>query len=237
MPDNIKSILFATILCIVCSLLVTVASTALAPMQTRNMVVDRHKNLLKSVGLVTADQPKSTAEIQSLYEKNIKCLYAEPDGRIIPTDKRRKGDLPVCVQVRDGEIQNYIIPIETRGLWGKIHGYLALENDGATIAGFTVYQHSETPGLGGEIEKNWFQKNFIGKKILNKEGKFVSVSIAKGAVDNRMPQDMKSHYVDGISGATLTGKYLTAGLEHILREYEPVSIRFRRDQVHKVEAQ
>ena len=33
--------------------------------------------------------------------------------------------------------------------------------DGQTVAGFSVYQHAETPGLGGEIEKPWFQQNCI----------------------------------------------------------------------------
>ena len=43
-----------------------------------------------------------------------------------------------------------------------------------------------------------------------------------------MPPDKRANYVDGISGATLTGKYLTAGLHQILSTYEPASIRFRR---------
>ena len=42
-----------------------------------------------------------------------------------------------------------------------------------------------------------------------------------------MPDDRRVNMVDGISGATLTGKYLTTGLKDILLEYEPVSLRFR----------
>jgi Na+-transporting NADH:ubiquinone oxidoreductase subunit C len=34
--------------------------------------------------------------------------------------------------------------------------------------------------------------------------------------------------VDGISGATLTGRYLSEGLEETLMQYEPVSIIFRQ---------
>ena len=112
-------------------------------------------------------------------------------------------------------------------------GYLAIQDDGSTISGFTVYKHSETPGLGGEIEKNWFQKNFIGKKIVDQAGDFVSISVAKGKVADRITKDQQSNFVDGISGATLTGKYLTAGVKEILKSYEPVSIRFRKNQVEK----
>jgi Na+-transporting NADH:ubiquinone oxidoreductase subunit C len=43
----------------------------------------------------------------------------------------------------------------------------------------------------------------------------------------------QSNYVDGISGATLTGRYLTAGLREVLEDYEPVSIRFRKNLIAK----
>jgi Na+-transporting NADH:ubiquinone oxidoreductase subunit C len=36
--------------------------------------------------------------------------------------------------------------------------------------------------------------------------------------------------VDGISGATLTGQYLTEGLKDTLRAYEPVAVQFRQKQ-------
>jgi len=47
-------------------------------------------------------------------------------------------------------------------------------------------------------------------------------------VEDRVPADRQIHYVDGISGATLTGRYLEASLKDILMEYEPVSVRFRK---------
>ena len=137
----------------------------------------------------------------------------------------------IILYVKDGNIHAYIVPINSRGLWGRILGYLAIQNDGSTVSGFTVYKHSETPGLGGEIEKKWFQKNFVGKKIVDHDGYFVSVSIAKGKVADKIPEKSQANYVDGISGATLTGKYLSAGMKEILQNYEPVSIRFRKHRV------
>ena len=58
-------------------------------------------------------------------------------------------------------------------------------------------------------------------------------SIAKGAVEDMIPPQKQSNYVDGISGATLTGRYLTAGLREVLEDYEAVSIRFRKNQIAK----
>ena len=63
------------------------------------------------------------------------------------------------------------------------------------------YKHSETPGLGGEIEKRWFQKNFEGKKVVSRAGNFLSISIAKGGAKNTVPEDRRINYVDGISGS------------------------------------
>ena len=43
-----------------------------------------------------------------------------------------------------------------------------------------------------------------------------------------MPKPRQANYVDGISGATLTGKLLSSGLKEILRDYEPMAIEFRQ---------
>jgi len=153
------------------------------------------------------------------------------DGRIEPADAPLENRLPLYVQVdQQGRIQAYVVPINTRGLWGAIHGYLALENDGATIRGFTVYKHSETPGLGGEIESRWFRKNFEHKRIVDADGDFVSIRVAKGSVKDVVPQAQRPNYVDGISGATMTGRFLSAGLKEILHDYEPLAIEFRQKQ-------
>ena len=231
MSNRLKSILFASALCLVCSVILTTASIGLQRFQKKNMLIDKHRNILKSVGLVEQNRRYTAAEIESLYTKYIKPLWVDADGRLIKESQRGEGDFPLYIYLKEENIEAYIVPINSRGLWGRIQGYLAIENDGSTVAGFTVYQHSETPGLGGEIEKAWFQKNWVGKKIVDRDGGFVSVSIAKGAVENLIPSQKQPNYVDGISGATLTGKYLSAGLKEVLEAYEPVSIRFRKNQI------
>ncbi len=234
MSNAAKSFTFAIGLGIVCSLLLTTAATGLRRYQERNIRIDRQKNILKAVGLLD-DTATNTAEaIESLYKENMKMLYVDTTGKVIPKDHHRPGDLPIWLYRKADRVQAYVVPIDTNGLWGKIHGYLAFDADGATVRGFTVYKHAETPGLGGEIEKRWFQKNFVGKKVINPAGKFVSIGIAKGKIGNQIPGDKRANYVDGISGATLTGKFLSAGLKDILRNYEPVAIKFRRNQCGKV---
>ncbi len=231
MSDTLKSIGFAVLTAVVCGLLLTAAATGLNQYKLRNIEVDKQKNILRAVGLIDDQKSYDAVQIADLYDQNITCLWVDEAGRIVSEAPDQPQALPLCLYKQGEKLVAYVIPINTRGLWGKIHGYLALKNDGSTITGFTVYQHNETPGLGGEIETAWFQKNFHGKKIVSQGGDFISINIAKGPVTAAIPKDQQQNYVDGISGATLTGKYLTAGFKTILSSYEPVSIRFRNNQV------
>ena len=226
--NRIHAIKFAVTLSVVCCLLITGASTGLKSFQQENRTLDRQKNILKAAGIITPDDKPSRAQIQSLFQEKIHEAAVDADGNFM--EKGQGRGLSIYLYREEGILKAYVIPIESRGLWGKIKGYIALEGDGETVAGFTVYSHSETPGLGGEIEKAWFQKNFVGKKIFNAANEFVSIGIAKGGVD-ALPEASRINHVDGISGATLTGKYLTQGLKKNLERYEAVSVRLR--QRHK----
>jgi Na+-transporting NADH:ubiquinone oxidoreductase subunit C len=228
MSNNFKTLLFAAIMCVVCSLLLTAAATGLKPLQQRNMAVDRHKNILMVFGLLEDNSGVPAQQVEQLYEKYIRHLWVDTNGRVVEEAPAGGQRLSLYLHVDQAMLKGYAVPISTRGLWGPIHGYLAIDNDGVTVKGFAVYQHQETPGLGGEIESQWFRKNFEGKKILNAAGEFASISIAKGSAADLVPLPKQTNYVDGISGATMTGKFLTAGLKEILEEYEPVAIKFRQ---------
>ncbi len=237
MSDTLKSITFAALLCLVCSLLLTAGNVGLRGFQQKNIQTDRQRNILKAVGLLESGRIYDHSEIETIYSQNITCMRLDENGQVLTAEDKVGTGMQVYLRVsRDGTIRSYVVPIDSRGLWGRIMGYLALENDGSTISGFTVYQHGETPGLGGEIESAWFQKQFKGKKIVDKNGNFVSIRIAKGNAADSMPGDQKVNYVDGISGATLTGKYLSGGIQEVLSVYEPISIRFRKHSMKKVPA-
>ena len=230
MSDQLKSIAFTGILALVCSLLLTGAATGLKDRKLRNVAVDRQKNILTSVGLLDPDQRPTVTQIEQLYQASIRCYAMDGTGHIEGGGSDTDA-LPVCFYVKDNQPVAYILPVDSRGLWGKIHGYMAIKNDGKTVVGFSVYSHNETPGLGGEIEKPWFQQNFVGKQIVDGAGEFAAVGIAKGKVAEAIPADRQANYVDGISGATLTGKFLSGGLKDVLLEYEALSQQFRAGKV------
>ncbi len=230
MPGYLKSILFAVILCVVCSLLLTAASTGLKPLQQRNIAADRQRNILTAFNIVNGAQDLSQEEIVRLYNENIRMAWADRSGKLVSETQRAPGDLPLYLYLQNDAIRAYAVPIQSRGLWGRIDAYMAIEDDGSTVRGFTVFQHAETPGLGGEIEAPWFRQQFEGKKITDAQGRFVSVGIAKGAAEKAVPPEKQANYVDGISGATLTGQFLSSGMAEVLKQYEPVSAAFRRNE-------
>lgn len=226
-----RVILFALATSLACSLLITAAASGLKERQQANIALDKKINLLRAAGLVDPGQKPPKERVKELFDKGIEEVIVDSQGKIVETDTPDSMHLYFIKNPESpDQITGYILPINTRGLWGKIHGYLAFEADGQTVAGFSVFSHSETPGLGGEIESTWFQKNFKGKKILNSQDKFVSVGIAKGKTEN-LPKAQQAHYVDGISGATLTGKYLSEGIKATLEQYEGVSITFRQKEL------
>ena len=108
-----------------------------------------------------------------------------------------------------------VIPISGKGLWSTLYGYFALEMDMKTVKGIAFYKHGETPGLGAEVEKKWFQNNFIGKKIFDENSNLVSITVYKGSSGDDI------HGVDGISGATVTSNGVTNFLKSILNNYKP----------------
>lgn len=237
MHSNFQTFRFAIIITLTCSLLLAAAATLLKPRQQENVKLDIKKNILKSAGITKPEQQLSRQEIQKLYAENIEALVIDTKGDVVEgktpesIDPKKDHEMyPVYEWKSNGQINAFIIPISGKGLWSTIYGYLAIEPDGSTIRGITFYQHGETPGLGGEIEKQWFTDNYIGKRIVNDEGKLVSVSVVRGKVKDKIAEDEQYHYVDGISGATLTGRGVDNFMKEDLKTYEPFFLKIRGEK-------
>ena len=116
--------------------------------------------------------------------------------------------LPVYVCEHTDGNTYYIFPLQGKGLWGPVWGYISLESDMNTVFG-AVYDHkSETPGLGAEIKEDWFGGAFKGKKLFTEDYTFNSIQIIKpGSVPS------SEYNVDAISGGTITSK----GVEEMLQ--------------------
>ena len=235
--SNQYTFMFAFAVCVTCSLALSVVSEGLKERKALNTALDIKKNILKAVHLETPVSPKAQAkEVTALYDEKIEGKVINGKGEVIeeklPEDIRDGEALyPLYIYKEEGQIRAYCFPIVGKGLWSTIYGYLALEPDAETVRGITFYQHGETPGLGAEIEKDWFQDNFRGKKIWDvRTNRLVPIKLTKGKVENVVPQERRPFYVDGISGATMTSKGVTDMIDKWLNLYEPFfkSARVRR---------
>ena len=146
------------------------------------------------------------------YDKYITGVVIRPDGNevgdavafdldIVKESKKADDErlLPIFIY-ENGGTKNYIIPMQGSGLWGPINAYLALSEDLNTIAGIVFDHQGETPGLGAEITKDFFQDQFKGKKLYDSNN-VVAIDVLKGTGNDI---DGKPHAVDGIAGATIT---------------------------------
>lgn len=215
MRSNFYVISFMAGITIVLGFLLSFTAASLKAKQDFNIEIDIKKNILSSLN-IPADQSQklSQSAIQKLFEEEITTLNIDESGM-----KSDDGALSVYIATDGEQPTGYSIPISGKGLWSTIYGYIALEPDGKTVKGITFYQHGETPGLGGELEKDWFTSNFVGKQIYNKEGELVSIEIVKGQVN---PSNINAiHQVDGISGSTLTTKGMNQFIAHDLNIYKP----------------
>lgn len=235
MSENTYAFVFALIVCVVCSFSLAAVSEGLRDKKEQNIALDIKKNILKAVGLRDPLQPKAKpATIEKIYQEKIEEMVVDAEGNILE-DKRppeiSEGEeiYPLYVYKESGEVVSYCFPIEGKGLWSTLYGYFALEPDAVTVRGITFYKHGETPGLGAEIDKDWFQNNFKGKKIWDvNANELVPTKVLKGKVADIIPDAQQAQfYVDGISGATMTSKGVTTLIDIWLNTYEPFFAKIR----------
>ncbi len=208
-------------------------SEALRPIQQLNVEIEKKQDILRSVGkaLDFASVPDKNAYILDEYSKYIKSsvvvnskgetLEGRDAFEIVKKLKEEMGKpleqrgLPIFVYEDESQVKRFVIPVRGKGLWGPIWGYVSLNDDFNTISGAIFDHKSETPGLGAEIREDWFQKEFLNKKIFNEAGELVSVEVVKGGTS-----DDNAYGVDAISGGTITSKGLEDMLLDCLLPYE-----------------
>lgn len=216
-----KTLTVVVALCLVCAIIVSFASVQLRPLQQANKTQDIQRNILaaadievegsvsetfngkiearvvemKSGEFVDVD-PNSFDFEKSKFDQSISKSLKEKGVKDIAGIQRMTKNSPVYISKKeDGSTDAIILPIQGYGLWGVMYGFLALESDGETVKNINFYKHSETPGLGGEIQNPQWTAKWQGKEL--------PINIMKSGASNE-------HQIDGLSGATLTSN----GVDH-----------------------
>lgn len=214
--------IFSSILVIVVATLLSLAATLLQPAQARNLEIEKKRNMLESINV------EATREnTEELYDKYIKegfvvnsegIVIEGVDAFMVVVKNEQKKQLeqqylPVFRAEPDDGEKVIIVPVEGKGLWGPLYGYVSLKSDMNTIYGTNFDHKGETPGLGAEINTSDFESQFRGKKLFE-NGNFISVKVLKGGAKENDP-----HGVDAISGGTITSKGLEKMIFDCLGKY------------------
>lgn len=263
--NNAKTISVALTLCLVCSVLVSAVAVGLKPAQVENARLDRNKNILVAADMYNAesDTPEDVAERFKDFDVEIidlnKGTYLDdnalvdagiPDrneydasqatknqalsedlGNNDPAGIGRKPKYAKVYVKKDdaGKAELVVLPIQGYGLWGTIYGFLTLESDMNTIKGISFYEHKETPGLGARIEEPEWRAKWTGIESYDENG-----NVATGVTKAGTP---KENWVDGISGATLTGRGVSNMIQFWLGDqgYKPYLDMLREENGQTVE--
>ena len=228
--------IFAIIVCVVSGVLLSAVSEGLRKQRELNEELDVKKNILKAVALKDPISPRMKGpEVLKVYGSKIEELVVDARGDVIEgktpeqLTEKDKNLFPLYIYKEDGQVMAYAFPVVGQGLWSTLYGYLAVEADATTIRGVTFYKHGETPGLGGEIEKEWFQNNFKGKTIYSvKEHKLTPIVVVKGKAADVVGKNELSYHVDGITAATLTGNGVTELMARWITVYDAYLSKLRK---------
>lgn len=249
----VKTVIIATLLCLVCSVVVSATAVGLRPLQQRNAVLAMKQQILRVAGLDDPDRPveESFASIETLIidlstgqiaddidpetfdlqkaSRDPETSEAIAAGQDIASLGRRPLYAPVYVVRENRDPGMIILPVSGYGLWSTMYGFLALEGDANTVAGLTFYQDAETPGLGAEINNPRWQRNWVGKRVFDAEGE-VALRVIKGRVKPGAAN--AEHKVDGISGATLTANGVSRMIDFWMGEqgFGPFLQRVREEE-------
>jgi len=238
MFSNRYIFIYSSVMVIIVAVVLSLTAILLQPRQEKNLTIAKIQGILAALN-VTAT-PEDAEELYAQYVSTE--LAVDQDGQVVSIYQDgtlEKGDIrpfmidlkkalyskkmkepfvvPLYIAENKGDTF-YIVPMRGTGLWGPVYGNIAFTSNFHEIAGAFFTHDKETPGLGAEISTSEFSSQFIGKKIFNDAGDFVSVKVVKGGIAMMAP-DQRIHGVDAISGGTITSNAVSAMLKNCLENY------------------
>lgn len=243
---------FAAIVCLICGVAVAASAVGLRQQQETNKLIDKKGKVLAAARLLPEGQV-TAATIDSIFEESIvpkavklstgeeattidaaafdiqKAMRDPATSATAPENAAKVARLPehslIYEVKKDGVLETLVVPVEGKGLWSTMYGFLALSADTETVKGLIFYQHGETPGLGGEVDNPRWRSLWEGRKPFNEHYEPV-IEVIKGAAGS---VEDAPHEIDGLSGATITGRGVGHLIQFWLGEhgYGPTLARYR----------
>jgi Na+-transporting NADH:ubiquinone oxidoreductase subunit C len=220
---NSYTIIYSIVMVVVVGTALAALAILLKPMQDANTVVKKKIDILAAVG-ITADRKNA----KQLYAKHIitnQSIVIDINGKL--KSKVQAFDVDVQAQYKDKTLKendknyplfvainkkgdtNFIVPVIGVGLWGPIWGYISLGSDKTTIVGASFDHKTETPGLGAEINQDFFENRWLNEKVSETGFQVVKDNSGNGI----------NGKIDGITGGTITSKGVEAMMNACLPIY------------------
>ena len=222
--SNSYTIIYSAVIVVIVAFLLAFVFQALKPMQDANVALDKKKQILNSLNIRDLSNEEADAKYKEVViaddviDEKGKVVEAgtqggEKVGFKLESKDYKAGKLALYICKVNGS-RKYVIPVYGMGLWGPISGYIALNEDKATVYGAYFNHESETAGLGAEIKDNvaW-QEKFQGKKVFTSgDDKTIALGVEKNVTD-------PATQVDAVTGATLTSNGVRDMLHEALGKY------------------
>lgn len=229
--SHTKTLSVAFLVSLIAAVAVSTTSVALKPRQQAHIQSAREANLAAMVAALPglADVMRETGA-QSLETVVVSLQTGQIDPTITaatfdfltaqsdPTQSQplaasddtakigqRPNYAPVYLLRGTEELALIVFPVYGTGYQSTIRAYLALHGDLTTIAALSIYEQSETAGLGTRITDPAWQALWSGKQTTDGQSE-VTITVVRGSTT-------KETEVDGITGATRS----TTGVSNLVR--------------------
>lgn len=169
------TIVFTFIVSFFFVLLLSLTNQATVDLIERNQQVDRQRAILQAMGLDITEPAEVASrfqDVEQVEENGLTLFSASVEGN-----------------------QVYAKEFRGSGLWGTIHGVIGVNQGVSRTTGLAIIGHNETPGLGGRITEEWFQRQLEGETVPQDR-----LLVTEGEGD----YDYDNGEIDGITGATRT---------------------------------
>lgn len=247
--DTRSAVLLVVAVCLVCSVVVTGTAVVLRPYQERHREAAR--SVIPILAVAGAYDPSTDSEpplgrvrghlvdlatgayvpAADPFTFDPREAAEDPELAVpIPEDQdlarigQRARYGPVFIVDAGDAGTRIVLPIHGEGAYSSLAAYLALDDDAVTVHGIDFFEQGETPGLGAQIADPVWGALWRGKKAVDPDGS-VRLGVARGLGGDE-------YEVDGIAGATLTGRAVTAMVRYWLGDhgYGPYLRRVREGE-------
>jgi Na+-transporting NADH:ubiquinone oxidoreductase subunit C len=238
--DPVKTVAVTVAVAFCGSILVAGSAVLLKPLQTANKAAEQRKHFVEIIRQLPGVDKDLVMDRVAVETRVVDLESGEYDDAIDPArfDQRRAAKDPtrrikippdkdlaglkyrersaVVYLVRQaGQLRLVILPVRGRGFASTLYGYLGLAGDGNTVVGLSFYQHGETPGLGALIDDPAWKMQWRGKTVWDAGA--LKLGVGSGRIE---PGSAAARYqVDGLTGATWTGRGVTNLLHYWLGEH------------------